>query len=871
MKDVAERIKSKLNILVQYQIDAGIIKSLVDTFVMTPLEIEEFLRVCMSLIHTPINFQGILHAESAMRTVVRKILESSNIIAKYSITMADDILCSFFESLGRRTDQKGLSHPVHVTVHPEFAFYVKAAEYSKSTTPLYIVFCSMFQTVIERISGWRIARHTQEAYIRACRYFFEFMPDETKFDRLLLNKHFSKADILSLIASVVDRYKHENKAKRSLETGDDAGENEGKRSRGPTAASRYEKMLKQLLLSNVGVSMRQPGKGTKKKGLRVTKIMLTETPDKQGKVAPGYEDSGPQEIEVCEAVISLRKAASDLPDIDDDLNEKFSRWYVLGDEISPGPDVQTVEHQRRPRLRLHIADALNLRAFIFCYDSRYPNLYHISIVIIKINELWGSASVIDRLIMLLLLILLWTGNHPEDVMLMGMHTGEKLPTRYDTHRLFIARQSNASYYLLKPALIQYKTPPTGSPNCRATTAVVKIPLPCMLTPYIQSLWDEQKGGGYFFSTVCPAVETSFALDAVREFLDKHINTRYDLSLTPHRIAAAFFPLFTARYGLDEILAYYVSSQYKTLFRSRSHYLHVSPLQLETEYLRVASVLNDKIQNNAEAVQRTRQECFPAVAIKKFTPLSSAEDVADNRVDYIGDEHGFGSAIVPTTEAVCNYVTSLHQAIKSKGWDCIIERHNLYVVYTYFCAEFNYALRPRNEPSFSFSRFAKTPFQTINDKLSCRFYEDRLVPTSGCLGILAQNYRRDFPRTLRYLASRLDPSLLDFAPEKFFFFLGKSGKPKKFLLRTWREVLAKAAIPYPFNSKSPRHYVKTYLYEHDVCDELSDAWHGHHHEAREPLGITSSLTYADMIAHGLPVIESMLAEIGFSGIPYLPED
>ncbi len=215
IRSAISSLRSKFAKLVLYHIDARIINELTYIYPATSSEIEEFLRVCLSLIHTPLDFSGLIHAESAMRTLVQKILENSDAINKYSIILADDILCSFFEDLSWVPNQKTLSRTIHVTVHPEFGFFVTAAGGKKSATPLYIAFCIRFQIAIERISGWKIEGSTKEDYIRACRYFFEYMPDDIKFDPTLPARKFTKADIQLLIKAAINAYKAKNKAKSS--------------------------------------------------------------------------------------------------------------------------------------------------------------------------------------------------------------------------------------------------------------------------------------------------------------------------------------------------------------------------------------------------------------------------------------------------------------------------------------------------------------------------------------------------------------------------------------------------------------------------------------------------------------------------------
>jgi hypothetical protein len=194
-----------------------------------------------------------------------------------------------------------------------------------------------------------------------------------------------------------------------------------------------------------------------------------------------------------------------------------------------------------------------------------------------------------------------------------------------------------------------------------------------------------------------------------------------------------------------------------------------------------------------------------------------------------------------------------------------------MIYTYLCMQFSFAYRPRNSIPYRFSEFARDEYEIINDKLSHIYREERILPPSDILESLAEEIRDNFKRVKMYLAKRINPAMLRFSPSEFYFFLSEKGDSEDFNLKRLKDYLSIASLPYPFVLKMPRHFVRTYFYERGTCHDMADCWLGHHHICKEPLGISSSLIYKDVASLGLDIINTMLQEIGFTPIPYAPED
>jgi len=740
------------------------------------------------------------------------------------------MLRTWFEMLREPLNFDLYSENIVITNSPVFAFYVKAAGSKDIVAPLYKNFCFFFHRAIEKfLKRQNIAQTTNDDYIRACRVFFEFA------DNSVENK---KLEIL--IPKALKNYVESNKTNDLTKR-----------------AKRYEQMLVRMLMSETIITPHpHSSRGNSTGGLERTSGKLTDTPDKPGRVAPGYIDTEQDELELWYFSEGLA---------DDDIGEQVVSTFVYDDsyqsevEVVPAP----------PRIRLRLYDTLSLRSNLFFFDSRYPSLHHLTFLFIVINDTWKVSAIREKTIMALLLLLMMTGTSPENALLMGTYVaGQGNKPKFDKHKLLLSR-SGGRFYLIREKMVSYKKIPVGSENCRTPLELIWIRLPEFMSPYLEEIWAGRTETGHFFSMRPPYSNLPFKLNAVKDFLQEKVNAKYGLSLTPHKITSAFFPLFCSRYGLDEIAACYISGRDLRLFKSQLHYIHVDSCQLCRQYLKVAETVMAKLMMNAAMARKEISE----VSMNEGH-MSTDEDNGQRISDDINalpqGGAGHGSGIIPDLEKLKLFISALQNKIITLSDREIILRHNLYTIHAYLCGQFNFALRPRNDLPFLHKTFGRFDYELINDKTSCRYYEDRLFPVSDCLKTQCQNLRSGFPRFKRHVGGMINSSLLGEDPEKFFIFLTKRGKIMDFTLVKARRILKEAGLPFPFNMKSPRHFVRTYIYEKGICNEFGDAWLGHSHISREPLAFASSLILQDMKHRSLGFINQMLADIGFAPVSYLPE-
>ncbi len=83
-------------------------------------------------------------------------------------------------------------------------------------------------------------------------------------------------------------------------------------------------------------------------------------------------------------------------------------------------------------------------------------------------------------------------------------------------------------------------------------------------------------------------------------------------------------------------------------------------------------------------------------------------------------------------------------------------------------------------------------------------------------------------------------------------------------------MSDAGLPYRFDRESSGIMSEPIFMKRGFAIEFADAWIGHHHTGREALGVSSALVYGEMSGPGREIITSMLSELGFTAIAYLPE-
>lgn len=227
--------------------------------------------------------------------------------------------------------------------------------------------------------------------------------------------------------------------------------------------------------------------------------------------------------------------------------------------------------------------------------------------------------------------------------------------------------------------------------------------------------------------------------------------------------------------------------------------------------------------------------------------------------------GYGSSIICSIETVRKFISAISDQISSET--DLISRHNLFAVYTYLCAEFSFALRPRNRPNVHIDY--KNSVTIVQDKQSMKFYEQRILPLPHPLSSLLVQMRDGFKGLKFHIGKILYTQAILYKWDKHFFLINKkSGRKEDFMLTEMKKVLAEFGIPLAMPPNFPRHFVRNYLYRAGIANDLIDAWVGHQHFGREMMNITAGAMPQMALKECFDRIEVMLAELGFRELKYI---
>ena len=826
-------------------IDEKLIANAAAHFVLPRKQVEDFIVIVFTLIKAAKSLEGILICRNVLGILLDEMLTTSTLSTSDKL-YATTVLDYYFNLLVEAPKERLYRAVPTVEKSPFFSYYVEvAAMIDKEPTSIkfFRSICLIFSDAIRRKSGEKLENDTNISYGRAFRYFIKYKPDTDGFA-----KSYIVANLEDLILEAIWNYDKAKNGNESDELND--------------TADRYAEMLKNVLLAKKRsrAHPRSPSDNwDNEEGYNIIEKPTLELADGEAKILDKKDNWMPEKFVMVGAgtprsSLVLGGMPDEEPEDDDEV--------VSGDFYYP-PDVDPTDKTvpTPPHLKRNVEDRLHMEYYDSPFDSKYPSLYHHSIVLRSIQDDWTKTTIKRKAIMLHILLMTHTGIAPSQLFRMRFITGA-LDDKCLKEFPVMLKKTGGIYYIFKPAPVSYKTEHPSGETFLPTIKIVRFPLSCEIAWYIDNSGLNTKMDGLFFSSKNPYTSTNIRLDDVSHFLDP-LNKKHGFNLTPSNISRSFFSMYHARYGLDAIKACYIAGKHYRQLSAQLHYVYLRSDELENEYRQISAIVESNIKRNISQL----------IALKKMPPYEQTSSIPSPDVNN-GDlaenpTCGYGTPFVALTGKLISYVGALKEKITTLGWDEMIERHNLFMIYAYLCMQFSFAHRPRNQVSFEFDNFLEHNYVVINDKQSSLYREERILPATNTLLKIVKDVRNDFNRVRRHIAVK-KPAILQLRPQFFFFFISANGNQKEFSLEQLRSFLTDAALSYPFNMKTPRHYVRTYLYKNGFCNDLADAFVGHHHVTKEPIGTSSSLIYEEFVSHITPAINNMLGKIGLTPIPYMPD-
>ncbi len=375
--------------------------------------------------------------------------------------------------------------------------------------------------------------------------------------------------------------------------------------------------------------------------------------------------------------------------------------------------------------------------------------------------------------------------------------------------------------------------------------------------------------------------------AIESFLKK-LNQRHLCQISLQRIEYFLSNVMMAEEKFDPVILEILNGELNYYSRSPRHYAWYSELEL-----------NQRIQELWGNIFARIQLYNPRFDIPLIGALPTNKD-----------EFGIGSQYTPSKAAIVAWI-SLYQAnLKQftafdvvKRLSTLLDYHNQYTVYTLILLINASGYRAVYSPLPSFDLLLNR-YQAlcISDKDSSKTFSHTRVVACPSVLMAQLRYYREHVQTLANLISHLlpkdsfhlyaqccDHQLINLMSkkEKLDWFLSVKNSPSNdglfllFLQDKHNKVegedtslrsknsgpkLLSEFIDLPLNFG--RHYVRRYLQCKNVHQELIKFQLGHWVAGETPLEKHSSLVHQDAIAQLLPVLDDMIAELGWQAIPSL---
>lgn len=602
----------------------------------------------------------------------------------------------------------------------------------------------------------------------------------------------------------------------------------------------YMKKLKAVLMEKLDSNSRAELAESYEK---IFEHLLKRTPKKRrGKTEDGSEKKqkrNPFEADI--SVYQFDDVTVESDDSDDDIEFAGSNGLVKVD-----PEKKVIS--KKPSLSREWFDAISCANFRFWWDIHCLQMDEISALYESCAENWERSGQFDAIIIYLLL-LLNTGVDSNKLLALSLKGG-KVP---------YIKKYNDRLYLVQDTPIKRKNHEPHE-NCLEVSESIYVPLPDRVAELIKLKIKNQEN--LFSYKNNAGKETILTLDHITKFLQKKVSGKLGIDITISRIQTSFHPLYTGRFGLDSILACYVSGEDSRLYKSQLHYIYVPAEKLGQNYAIAANTLDSRVvvkARNSESAQ----------GLKKEKP-GNYELFYGRRNFYVPEGSivpGYGSPRVPVLEKMRETINKLKSSIRKISNVC--DRHNLYICYMYLCLSFAGGLRPRNEPNQNILDL-DTAHNTmvIRDKQSPMFAEERLILMPPTAKKILSKLAGQFPKLKLVLRSSVSTSFANEVQNELFFFLDKRGNKTSFTLQKFRETLKSTDIEFDYPDNAGRHYLKTYLFNNDISLDISDAWCGHAHAGKEALNLASSVLPAETFEKCKCRVDSMLRELEFEEINYL---
>jgi hypothetical protein len=823
-------------------------------------DIDLIVEFFLGLVNTPPDtLRGILTVRACIEYLTKTFLDMMQADTSHQ-EIIFYVLQTFYSSLSRKAE----SEDFHIYKSAPYDqdsvllyFHFKAHQHNKFKTPLlyplYKAYGYKFHLMIRRFEVQELAMGTSKDYVRSLRYFFDSLPDDIT-HRLDHHYQIPRGYIKQFAQYLNIKYKGtpEEPAKRAKDY-----------------IKWFENMLSGKTITHRTFEYRQRGQDLiPEEGLSFTDIFNEEDEDNSSRY---FSDVADENL-----------------DYDSDA----------GIEVPVEPSDTLIEPNhsdihRGSLQRKIFSDYVDLRNFHFNWDAPYLNLFHYAILYDTMQHLWCRSDPRDKnnLIILFLYICVHTGIDHRRLIDLKWSPSEK---EDESLQLIL---HNDIFYLLIPTIVD-TLDFENSALYESALPMIRIPLPKKLNSAIRgvltqrSVKDPLTGITPFSATEIPffsykkssnlisseaneSNDSKLTLDAVNKFIKKHINKSpwyhnfFDPPLTLPKLSSSFLPLYSDRFGLDPLICCHISGQdHHRLYRSQMHYVNISRTELEKQYL-------DTFARVETAIISNWSHCYSSSLVHRPHPKEDwwleKSFILDDR-EYgqywiKSDSGGYGSSSIPSLSYLKNTINKLITIINDES-DILI-KHNLFSIYTYFAHQFSIGLRGTKIPDMTWLQLNFVLSTIVSSDKHTKFFEERILPLPSLVIRLLNKMHKGREEIESYIYRNFVINYQTDKLRKIYLLIDKYGKFHDFTLNKAKDHLYSVGLFFDHPNNMPRHFMKNYLYHAGISNEIADVWAGHQHAGREMINITSTTIPNDVVAICLPVIESMINDLGFVDLDYLP--
>lgn len=483
-------------------------------------------------------------------------------------------------------------------------------------------------------------------------------------------------------------------------------------------------------------------------------------------------------------------------------------------------------------------------------------------------------------------LVVFTGQDPDNVAESDLlQNWSAAKASYEKPRLFFDQNSNCLAYLIDRQTLGYyrgDTPDFVNQCCPTSPWVVLTLHPVVISVLRCYLNQRAK----LPSIPSPLSNRIFLLtggEHIEPLTAASINLRFNTlqrgaissSCTIQGLAKSVVTHLTTQFGLDPLLACYLSGKVPFNLRAQMFYTHVS---VDEFNVRISSA----IYKFAEQIRDEFGDNNTSERVKEFW--------RNQRIDGIGLSEaprswkGTGSRCVMTNEAIRAFFATYRNQL-SRLQDQIgkysplqdrILLFNLVILHNYLIYQFSTGIRPLKDPPVTAHTIrqinAEDSAVILRDKRNIRFPEAREVPHAA----IAQEALRlcaEAIATLRSMLSREGIRIDKWWQEHdqpFFFVLSEHGTPQHLspsAIGHWLAAVEGLSPLYLVPKNAPRHYLRSSLFREGFSLAFIDRIMGHMHAGHEPTSVLAATDIKKANAQFITHVARIAADLGLEPFAY----